>query len=539
MIGCWEANWIVGLSDGNAIATAQDRSTLGLNITQGTSDKRPTYKTNIQNSLPAMYLDGADHLINNDVAQYVSGADKTCTCIAVLKRGAASGEAYAIAFGGADNKPLIFPAAYSGDSIYAFRRDDSNTGFLKKLSVLGQTSAHIFSSVFSATTASTWFNGLLMHSAVAQDFGTATLTKFSVGAWLYGSTISQYLTGHVFEIWLFKSALTDAQRQWVEDKLAAKYAITLDRTAYFAASDFEDNGHSNAITRADGGTGAVRVSDGARVRYFTTATELYLESYNDIHTTYATMGDIGIRSNGADVGVVETTAVDSTKLATVSLSAGSKTVEIIASLQTSATRLGHFPIRVRWNAAASKVAATTSPRLIVYGDSITVGANSANPSLEGWVQLVRDAYAGSLLIEAFGQRSLNDDASDASARAAFVTYLSGLAPTALWLAIGANDGAKWTAANFGAAYADLLDKLHTAMPSLAIYAQTPILKTSDGSLGDYRAQIATAQSTRTAYCTLVDGTAILNGTTDLDDGVHPTTAGHAKYAAAVKTVLGL
>jgi lysophospholipase L1-like esterase len=77
------------------------------------------------------------------------------------------------------------------------------------------------------------------------------------------------------------------------------------------------------------------------------------------------------------------------------------------------------------------------------------------------------------------------------------------------------------------------------MPSLAIYAQTPILKTSDGSLGDYRAQIATAQSTRTAYCTLVDGTAILNGTTDLDDGVHPTTAGHAKYAAAVKTVLGL
>lgn len=60
--------------------------------------------------------------------------------------------------------------------------------------------------------------------------------------------------------------------------------------------------------------------------------------------------------------------------------------------------------------------------------------------------------------------------------------------------------------------------------------------TGGSTLPDYRTQIATAQNTRSEYCTLVDGTAI---SPELADGVHPTTAGQATYADYIKTVLGL
>jgi lysophospholipase L1-like esterase len=58
------------------------------------------------------------------------------------------------------------------------------------------------------------------------------------------------------------------------------------------------------------------------------------------------------------------------------------------------------------------------------------------------------------------------------------------------------------------------------------------------TLADYRTAIATEQSTRSAWCNLVDGTAIMS-TAELVDGVHPNAAGHALYLAYVKTVLGL
>lgn len=133
-----------------------------------------------------------------------------------------------------------------------------------------------------------------------------------------------------------------------------------------------------------------------------------------------------------------------------------------------------------------------------------------------------------------------------TSRAAFVAKVAAASPSKIWLAIGTNDYGlnKWSAASFGTAYAALLDDLHTALPSATIYCQTPIVRsteTANGSgstLGNYRTQISTAQSTRTGYAVLVNGATILT-TGDLDDGVHPTTAGHATYYAAVKTALGI
>ena len=314
---------------------------------------------------------------------------------------------------------------------------------------------------------------------------------------------------------------------------------------YLGVSDFADNAYPILANRTDGGT-FVQTSPASRLQYLTDAETLYLETYNDIYTTYPDVSDLGIRVNGVDKIAVEPGAVG-TIHKTIDLGVGLKTVDIINGLQSKpSARIGSYACSLAFNKAAAKQNPASTPRILLYGDSIHVGGNADNPSLEGVAQLVRNAYSGSLLLEAWGYRSLYDDCVDEAARIAFVSHIANQSPSIIWLGIGTNDYglSKWTAANFGTAYADLLDKLHVALPSAAIYAQTPVVRATEtanavgSTMAEYRTQISTAQSTRSEYCTLVDGTEILT-TDDLADGVHPTTAGHAKYAAYVKTVLGL
>lgn len=263
---------------------------------------------------------------------------------------------------------------------------------------------------------------------------------------------------------------------------------------------------------------------------------------------------IGVWINGAPYSVLAFAADGETDFA-VDLPAGSKTVELVAGLQQQQVAGQTHGIWLRnvyfVNATIVQeiLPVVPSNQLLVYGDSIAVGANSTYPTHQGWPMLLRLAGQPTA-VEAWGYRALGYDllADNFGSTTALAAQLAGYAPAKIWMAIGTNDYGleAESAANFGTAYADLLDKLHTALPSATIYCQTPIQRgteTANGfgnTLGDYRTQIATAVSTRTAYCTLVDGTAAaFPQLVDLDDGTHPTTAGHAKYAAAVRSILGI
>jgi len=286
----------------------------------------------------------------------------------------------------------------------------------------------------------------------------------------------------------------------------------------------------------------------SRVVISTTATEITVNSYNDLYATYPQFTSLGVLIDGV---YNQTIAMTATGLATdvVTLPSGQKTVELIGGLQVKPTAsiFGTYVESISANAAFSVVTPSATNRVLIYGDSISVGANATDPNAEGWGVLLRSAvYPRSVATEGWGSRSLYDDAVDSTARAAFVAIIAAYAPPTIWLAIGTNDYGlnKWSAASFGTAYAALLDDLHTALPSAAIYCQTPILRsteTANGSgstLGNYRTEIGTAVSTRTSYATLVDGTAFMT-TGSLADGIHPTTAGHALYYDAVAAALGV
>ena len=294
----------------------------------------------------------------------------------------------------------------------------------------------------------------------------------------------------------------------------------------------------------------IETSTFSRAVFQTDATLLNFSAYCTVFGNYPEYSEIGVLVDGVYHQSVPATANGANAMS-VTLPAGSKQVSFVAGLQSRPN--GGAPPIGTWfnkitggNGPVTQILPAARPRVLFYGDSITVGGNAPPATQLGYPALVRAAiYPKSVALEAWGYRSLGEDCPDATARNAFIAKLVAYAPQVIWLAIGTNDyginGS--TPANFGANYAAVLDGLHAALPSCVIFAQTPLSRGSEGpnvygaTLGDYRAQIEATVSTRTSFTTLVDGPSIMP-TSDMPDGVHPNAAGHAKQAAAVLARLG-
>lgn len=305
-------------------------------------------------------------------------------------------------------------------------------------------------------------------------------------------------------------------------------------TFTLAPGDLWDNGYST-----DQGD-YYQSSPLARAKFTTSARLATIVVVTDI--LGSSQGEIGVRVNGSDWWWCPAMANGTATLKCLLPRGANKTVEIFAGLQNKPSDLlGTYLVSVEFEAAANLVTPSGADRIVVYGDSISVGASASPGCLKGWTGILKATR--NVLVEGWGYRKLQDDGSTAGARTTFANLIAAYTPSIVWLAIGTNDYAligSWNAASFGTAYADLLDKLNTALPSAVIYCQTPITRTGEGANGagstmaEYRTAISDAVSTRTAYATLVDGTA---WTIPLADGVHPTSAGHAEYAAQVEVVL--
>jgi lysophospholipase L1-like esterase len=178
--------------------------------------------------------------------------------------------------------------------------------------------------------------------------------------------------------------------------------------------------------------------------------------------------------------------------------------------------------------------AAPSKRLVVYGDSISVGFSVTAPQSEAYVNLLRGTYTGRVTAYGRGNLQFKTECETEPMRAVVAARIAGMldgtVTNQVWIALGYNDNGVWTPSELQIAYADLLDKIHALKPTAVIFAQSPLTATVDTGLPAIRTAISNACTGR-AWATHVDGTTIaaaLGG-----DGIHPTTAGNVTIAAAI------
>lgn len=254
---------------------------------------------------------------------------------------------------------------------------------------------------------------------------------------------------------------------------------------------------------------------------------------------YPDQNEIALITNGVPEIVTATVAGNNSKY--FAKNAGQKTLQVRdgTTIYSSHARVD----KIHTNAAATIVTvAAPVNRLVIFGDSISVGPRTTNPTTEAWVMLVRSAFDGRVTSYGGGGWFLGGIAATpeliVDTVAILTQLLDGTVTNALWLAFGYNDAAGSASAElFQSRYSALLNAVIAAKPGIRIYAQSPIAATNEDPgtpLPDIRAATAAACVGK-AGVTYVDGLSL--GVPIGGDGIHPDTAGSIVYAAAVRAII--
>lgn len=186
-------------------------------------------------------------------------------------------------------------------------------------------------------------------------------------------------------------------------------------------------------------------------------------------------------------------------------------------------------------------------RLVIFGDSIAVGALASPIPQYGWVQRLRATYPGRIAMQGWGGATAGDwngFASAALLAERLVGLCFGASTREIWDEMGYNDWAGgWQLSSCTSQLGVLYDAVHAIDPTVRIWCQTPLLADNEAAtnsrgntIAEFRAAKSAAATNR-PWVTVVDGTALL-AAGNLADGVHPTNSGHATIATNVGAILG-
>ncbi len=220
----WKADAIVGLNDGDLVASWTDSSGNGRTLTQTVAGSKPTYKTNILNSLPAVRFDGTASAF---IAQYMGTAiTSNHTVFAVLSH-------------------RVLVSAYKSPYVYIESTGTNHGGYYMKSTGKSACYPHFNSGgSYDGTGASTYSAGEYhIHEMQFNPSSTSYVWKngvldnsFASGAISAGSYFvigndpgvgGRFLDGDILEFIVFSGNLTASQRNAIELYLSAKYNIAV------------------------------------------------------------------------------------------------------------------------------------------------------------------------------------------------------------------------------------------------------------------------------------------------------------------------
>lgn len=264
--------------------------------------------------------------------------------------------------------------------------------------------------------------------------------------------------------------------------------------------------------------------------------------------TVGSMG-IGLAVDGVH-SVISVAQVETMQIATVAVDpSAARLVEITHGLCADGTK-GSYVYAVSCDGGSVEVLPnpSVSRRLVILGDSISIGAGTTALPTDGFVQRLRLVYPGRISVEGWGGAAfcvLNGLGSVAALAARLVSLCFDATTREIWDEMTFNDWANvdWSdIADYTASVAALYDAIHALDPTVHIYSQTPLItwfeatENANGQLiGDFRTAKQAAASGR-SWVTSVDGSVMVNSA-NLMDGVHPNTDGQAEYAAAAADIL--
>lgn len=215
-----DADAIEGLNDGDPITTWEDQSGNNNDATQSTGSAKPTYQTNELNGKPVVRLDGTDDYLDfGDPAALDFGTNSFSIFIVVK---AADEEAAVFVkdnYAGDGNGILIFRSSSATDNYAYYNGTDTI--------VIGTADAnyHLLEVVRSGTGAGQL---AVFRDGVAGTPGTESRTlDNAINAYLgiSNSVDDVFLNGDFAEIIIYDSALSQANRESVEDYISSKYGI--------------------------------------------------------------------------------------------------------------------------------------------------------------------------------------------------------------------------------------------------------------------------------------------------------------------------
>jgi len=282
-------------------------------------------------------------------------------------------------------------------------------------------------------------------------------------------------------------------------------------------------------------------SPGSRVRVLTDATELGLEVFN----TCDTSNDVIKRSSaivvfvdGRYFGEFQPTVQKRELTKIVGLPVGLKTIEFTMTMNTGGSTGSWLQaVYAPSNAVLDAVTDRTPKRkLLMYGDSIAVGTFPVGNAKGNPVLILRNRFAGAVLMDGYGGRRLSLDAASGVSGAmvynlanatAFAQSIARNNPDEIIWQVGTNDYAfgDWaSAAAYETALGNTLDLIHALLPSARIWIFKPLTRTGETTPinGITLPNIRTAQDNVVAARSWIAGVIPGQNFGNLtSDGIHP------------------
>ena len=204
-----KADAITGIVNGGQVTTWSDSSGNGINFTQATSTKQPTYVRNAINGKPALHFTASTQ-------QTMTNATNFSTPNTIFYVSRQTGGTKARLLSGLSNNWLL--GYHGGNKNMAYFE-----GWVSSGGITADNDWHIYSSTQTASLSTVYENGAQLYSNANGVTGPNGLSLNG-----YQGT-SEFSDGDIAELIIFNSALSDTDRQKVNNYLNNKY-----NPSYFA-----------------------------------------------------------------------------------------------------------------------------------------------------------------------------------------------------------------------------------------------------------------------------------------------------------------